>query len=125
MRHKEIKKRDEITFTPQHFHLCTWYLLPWPPTPPQKRICDMLYMMTQSLSFVRAVSPPSPPNRSRWTMESCAIGPVELPRRRSAARLSPRSAAFLNIAVALHDFSSPMSAVLRGWSATSRLMVLL
>jgi hypothetical protein len=58
-------------------------------------------------------------------MESCAIGPVEFPRRRCAARLSPRSAAFLNIAVALHDFSSPMLAVLRGWSVTSRLMVLL
>jgi hypothetical protein len=66
---------------------------------------DTLYMMTHSLSFGCVVSPPSPLKLSRCTMESCAIGPAKFPRKRSVALLSPRSAAFLNIAVALHVLS--------------------
>ncbi len=38
---------------------------------------------------------------SRRTTESGAIGPATFPRRHSSTLLSPRSAAFLNIAVAL------------------------
>ena len=89
------------TFAPR----LTAHRSPSHPLPKKKRVA-LLYIMMQSLSFVRGgISPETEPSPSRCTTELGATGPA-FPVRRSAARLSPRSAALLYMLDALFQFST-------------------